>query len=340
MPGSFVLIHSCANLPLLPRLELSHFADFSGDLQASAPLLSNFLQTLRANQDAQESFDLILSGLSSCPGVGLNIDEGSTFSDLLGVYDQVGDHWMASLPLQVSNLARLSKFKVARKLAVELYLSSISVSICKRPSKARRMPLGSDGVDLPPYDEEPNEQQSLMSPQTATTPLPEAGLSLPTPSRTPSVYSQISNDTSEFTEDASVTRLRQYAVSIESQPDLGESELLAQWPSTPGVDPAHYSWRSMADEGEGELDSRRRHEEARRRRRTEKFLNRERMKASQVSSQPMVLLSGSQPELGQPAASSQPVGDIPMTQPDRGAFGARSAIPGKKKKGKRRAAGF
>lgn len=247
---------------------------------------------------------------------------------------------MASLPLQVSNLARLSKFKVARKVAVELYLSLISVSIRNRSSQAGEAPSIGGGVDLPPYSEGAHDSDLLTSSQIDMSPPPDAGFSLPTPSRTPSEYSHMSNDTSELAEDPSISRLRQYAVSIKSRLDLGEPALLSQWPSTPGVDPAQYSWRSMAEEAEDEFDSRRRRDEARRRRRTEKFLNRERPKESQASSQPTALHSGSQPELGQPAASSQSVGDVPMTQPDRGVFGARSSKPGKKKQGKRRAAGF
>jgi RNA polymerase I-specific transcription initiation factor RRN6 len=268
----------------------------------------------------------------------MTICEGSKLSNLLRIYDQVCEHWMTSLPLKVSNLARFSKFKVARRVAVELCLSSIAVSIHKISSAANEIP--STGGNLPLCGEAPNDPPFSMSPNVAMNPPPGAAFSLPTPSRTPSVYSHISNDTSEVIENASVTRLRQYAVSIKPRSGLRYSALLAQWPSTPGVDPAQYSWRSMADEIEDEIDSRRRREELRRRRRTERFLQGGRMKESQSSSQPTVMRSGSQPELGQPAASSQSVGDVPMTQPDRGVFGARFAMPGQKKKGKRRAAGF
>jgi RNA polymerase I-specific transcription initiation factor RRN6 len=247
---------------------------------------------------------------------------------------------MSSLPLKVSNLARLSKFKLARKVAVELCLSSIAISHRKGPSHVAVAHSAGGGMDLTPCNDGPNDSGHLISPQITTNLLPEAGSSLPTPSRTPSVYSQVSTNTTESLENPSISRLRQYAVSIKSQLDLGESALLAQWPSSPGADPALYSWRSMADQELDENDSRRRREEARRRKRTEKFLQRERMKVSQVSSQPTLIRSGSQPELTQSAASSQVVDDVPMTQPDRGVFGARSAKTGKKKRGRRRAAGF
>jgi RNA polymerase I-specific transcription initiation factor RRN6 len=298
------------------------------------------LENLQTDQDRHEAFDLLLSDLDSCPGSGLTKVEGSKLSDLLRVYDQVGEHWMASLPPKVSNLARLSKFKAARRIAVELCLSSIAVSLRKIDAAARSaLPTGG-GIDLPLHDLETDEMPVSMSPNVTTNTPPEAAISLPSPSRTPSEYSHISSSGSELLENTSIARLRQYAVSIKSRPDLRESVLISQWPSAPGVDPAQYAWRSMADVAEDELDPQRRREEARRRRKAERFLQRERLKESQGSSQPTVLRSSTQPELTQPGASSQSVGDIPMSQPDRGVFGARSAKPGQKKKGKRRAAGF
>lgn len=322
------------------RLELSKLGDFEGDLQESASILHNFLETLQANQNAHETVDLVLSDLNSSPGTGFVMNDGPSFSGLLGVYDQVGEHWMACLPLHVSNPARLSKFRVARKVAVELCLGLIAVSIRNRSSQPRGAPRDDSNIEQLPVGEEQNDLGIMTASEIATSSMPGAGFSLSTPSRTPSVYSRASNDTSDVSEDPLTSRLRQYAVSIKSLPDLGESALLSQWPSAPGADPAKYSWQSMVDELEDDFDSRRRNEEERRRRRTEKFLNRERVNESLASSQPKPLYSGSQPEPGLPAASSQSVGDVPMTQPDRGIFGARSAKPGKKKKGKRRAAGF
>jgi RNA polymerase I-specific transcription initiation factor RRN6 len=324
---------------LIDRLELSRFSDFSGDLQHSAPILSNFLEMLQAHQDDGESVELVLSDLTVCPGIGFSMVDGSGLSDLLKVYDQVGEFWMTSLPVKVSNLARLSKFKVARKVAIELCLSSIAVSHRRRAPQEAEMPLPGGEADLPLYNEGPNDSGLLMSsPQITTNLSPEVGFGLPTPSRSPSVYSHVSNNSSEATEHPSISRLRQYAISIKSQPDLGESALLAKWPSSPGVDPTQYSWHPTAA-GDGDENDSKRREEERRRRRTEKFLNRERIKSSQASPQPTLMRSGSQPELGQPATSSQTV-DVPMTQPDRGAFGARSVKSGKKKQARRRAAGF
>jgi RNA polymerase I-specific transcription initiation factor RRN6 len=134
-------------------------------------------------------------------------------------------------------------------------------------------------------------------------------------------------------------------VFIKPKPDFGKSTILSQWPSNPGSDPANYSWEAKQkgaeeDQNGAEREQRNRKEEARRRKRTEKFLNQERGQTAEATSQPMVVNpSGSQPVVAHNGFSSQTVEDVPMTQPDRGAFGSRSVQKSKKAK-KHRTAGF
>lgn len=73
---------------------------------------------------------------------------------------------------------------------------------------------------------------------------------------------------------------------------------------------------------------------------TEKFLSRERSQATTVESQPVSVPRGSQPDTERRMFSSQPVVEVPMTQPVGGVFGSRSVANGKKKKPKVRNAGF
>merc|ERR1711939_1233848 len=54
----------------------------------------------------------------------------------------------------------------------------------------------------------------------------------------------------------------------------------------------------------------------------------------------LTLTAGSQPEIIEKMFSSQPVNEVPMTQPDRGAYGSRSVQQAKKKVKKARTAGF
>jgi RNA polymerase I-specific transcription initiation factor RRN6 len=295
----------------------------------------------------------VLSNLNSCPGIDFPMAKDSSFSDLLQVYDQVGDHWMASLPLKLPNLSRLSKFKIARKIAVELCLSSVGVSLRNKYSQAIEPSDPETGkLSLPilskAYELSREESPSSPSSQVTQGPSQDSGFGLPTPARTPSLYSHASGTSTEPIEDLAILRLRQYALSIKSPPKMGKSALLSHWPPLPGMDPAEYKWepvqKSSMEDDTGEVnDYRERRGEARRRRRTERFLNRERVTVSEVASRPAFTSFGSQPEIVQHATSSQTVDEFSMTQPDRGLFGSRSVQPGKKKQKKqkkRRAAGF
>jgi len=235
-------------------------------------------------------------------------------------------------------------------------LSSISVSLRSKSSQAIGISekQEDEGPVLPVRSKADEISQSsssrLLASQTISDPLRVADLCLPTPAQTPSLHFHGSiHSLHESTEDAAISRLRQYAVSIQCVQSLRpvKSALLSHWPSSPGVDPVQYSWEAKRDapaankqlESGGEKDflSRR---EARRHRKTERFLRRERASAAEAASQPVLSPFGSQPEVAHHSISSQIVDDLPMTQPDRGAFGSRSGLQSTKKQKRRRAAGF
>jgi RNA polymerase I-specific transcription initiation factor RRN6 len=255
---------------------------------------------------------------------------------------------MVSLPMKVSNLSRLAKFRLACKIAVDLYLSSIAVSLRNELSGDAHEPDNPEShqISLPILHKvcEPPQRDSppLLSSQVMHDRTQNPSLSLPTLRRTPSLYSHGSAASAEATEDPAITRLRQYAVSIEPSPAIGTSSILFHWPSSPGLDPAQYEWDmirkdTIQDDNIGDSHKRQRDDD-RRRRRIETFLDRERMALSEISSQPTFPSFGSQPAPAQNVASSQTTGDLPMTQPGRGTFGSRIAVA--KKKLKKRTAGF
>jgi RNA polymerase I-specific transcription initiation factor RRN6 len=299
------------------------------------------LETLKEGQDNEAPSTIVVSDLTSCPAVILPSGGKSTIPNLLAIYDDLVDNWMTNLPPKVSIQTRLSKHKIIRQLAIELCLSSVGISLQTNDTDLPVAAKGKDaeGVDVPGgigRDSSP----LLFSPEMTPASFSEPALSLPSPARTPSVYSHATTTTGfELGENPAITRLRQYAVSIRSQLDPGKSKLLASW--VPGGDPAEYSWEEQKTDDSEEEDGRRsRREEARRRKRTEKFLNRERARAPiAAESQSAFLPFGSQPDAAHLGFSSQTVDELPMTQPDRGAFGSRSAQKGKKKQ-KRRNAGF
>ncbi|KFX90153.1 hypothetical protein V490_06617, partial [Pseudogymnoascus sp. VKM F-3557] len=156
----------------------------------------------------------------------------------------------------------------------------------------------------------------------------------------------------EPAEDPAVARLRGYTLSIKSLKPLGSTcaSILAQWPETPGTDPATYIWRpeqvsGAAGEEEDSDEEAARQREEKRRRRTEKFLKRQKgiasprletmreVRSSQpppvVETQPTYRFAASQVTV---ASSSQADGGLSMTQPSAGAFGSRAVVKKKKRK--------
>jgi RNA polymerase I-specific transcription initiation factor RRN6 len=335
----------------LNRHEISAISGLAGDLEQASSSFRNFLESLQLIQNLEENSTLVLSDLTACPAIQFPLHQESNYPDLLRTYNQLAENWMTSLPPKVSAQARLSKFRTTRQIAVELCLSSLAVSLRSKATDVTIAPTQDDysGAPLPELDKEEGTTRESSpanySPQIAPFLQRERDFNLPIPAQTPSLYSHATS-TSELREDPALSRLRQYAVSINSKPDFGKPPILSHWPSTPGSDPAQYSWdatQKAAGENGGvdESDKRNRKEEARRRRRTENFLKQERARAAEAVSQPMVVIpSGSQPLVTHNGFSSQTVDDVPMTQPDRGAFGSRSAQKGKKKPKKHRTAGF
>jgi RNA polymerase I-specific transcription initiation factor RRN6 len=287
---------------------------------------------------------LVISNLTLCPGANFSPGEDHVLSTLPDVYDRIGDYWLASLPIKVSNLSRLTKFNYARNIATELYLASIAVSIRDKSSHV----IGSTDpkmstISLPILSRANGAYQGESGEYPSSQIVPIS--SPPTPAQMPSLPSEGSATSTEVTGDSAILRLRQYAVSIAQPSRMGNSSLLSLWPSSPGEDPATYSWKADRQSGtdrwnhEG-IDHRRRREESRRRKKTEKFLARGTAIESEVVSQPQSAPFGSQPAVALHAASSQTVNELPMTQLDRGLFGSRSVQAGRKRQTKRRAAGF
>ncbi|ESZ91686.1 hypothetical protein SBOR_7943 [Sclerotinia borealis F-4128] len=329
-------------------LELSDDASPSGDLDEAAKTVIEFLEFMNTfdEDEGEASSKFHLSRLISCPGMLFSDDQSSDdiCPDLLKMYDQLINVWVTNLPRKTPGPVRLAKARLIRTIAMELWLSSVGISLRSQQLEPRTPPIAEEGSPLralkdidevsrassPPYFSSQVRSNTVQNPQ----------FSLPTP--TPSVISAAT-----IAEDSTIARLRQYAVSLEPKTDFGpaRASMTSQWPSIPGADPAAYSWeevqRAAAAEESGGDDYRGRREQARRKRRAERFLSRDRANAA-ASSQPRAQPFGSQPAIYN-TYSSQPVNEIPMTQPSKGAFGSRlatPATPGKKKSKKRRAAGF
>jgi len=268
--------------------------------------------------------------------------------DLSDIYDKLIGFWVSSLPRKTPGPTRLAKEKLVRSVAAELCLSSLGVFI---RDKSITLPKQADPQEdtgfVLPVRNKPNSPETMDAKSTQNS-LAVPVSSLPTPTPTPSLPSNDSTASLwELAEDEAIARLRGYTLSIKSQPPLGasRSEILAHWPSAPGADPSKYSWevsrQSLADGEDINSDQEealaRQREQDRCRRRTEKFLKRQRVNTIDTASQSLPApVFGSQPDPTQHLISSQNA-DVPMTQPDRGAFGSRLGPKGLKK---RRTMGF
>ncbi|PQE30351.1 hypothetical protein CJF32_00008322 [Rutstroemia sp. NJR-2017a WRK4] len=340
------------NLPLSTCLELSNMLAPSGDLDEAAKTVTEFIDYIHEEGRDDSPLRLHLSKLLSGSDIEIFDEEAlQTYPDLLKIYDQLIDIWVTNLPHKTPGTARLKKAKQIQSISMELCLSSLGISLRNETIEPKALQHTEISLDHAPKDMDEISRASsppFFSSQFHTQGTEELQFSLPTPERTPSLYSHTSAATTDIGGDPTLSRLRQYAVSIASETEVApaKSSIITQWPSVPGTDPATYSWEEMqkaaASAASGDEDYRSRRERSRRRRRTEKFLNSERASEAPSSSQPVSHPFGSQP-VAQNTYSSQPFNEVPMTQPDRGAFGGRptsAATPGKKKPKKRRAAGF
>ncbi len=309
------------------------------------------MQSLEPDIDSDATTTLVVSNLGASSDNQNSNLQMPRYPDLSNLYDEMAEYWMASLPASVSNVARVARYRVIRQLAIDVCFSSVGISVENKlvsPSGATKE-NEREGMSLPRFEKDrrisrESSPPTFFSSQLAAIPDEEPDFRLPTPAKTPSVYSHATS-TSELKEDPAITRLRQYAISIKAKPDLGPPSVLSHWPSKPGADPGQYSYveaqKVAAAAESGDEDAHRnRKEEARRRRRTERFLRQERSRAVEAAAQSMFMPSGSQPAFSRHAPSSQTVNEMPMTQPELGTFGSRIAQKEKRKSKKPRTAGF
>lgn len=325
------------HLTMKTLFESTSFFKLSENLEDVRTALDRFFDSLP--QDSESLSTLVISNTAASPGVELPLDGDLKPADLMKIYQDLVDKWIASLPLEASNAVRGSKFRTIRQITAELFFSSVTISLQSKSSMVptvvpeRDDEAVGEGEDAGMSTRE-SSPATFFSAQMSFGPPHDPGSTLRTPTQTPSTYSRLTSAAGPE-EDSAISRLRQYAVSINPRPDVRKSKILSEWPIVPGVDPASYVYKpktSFDDEDSAPESSKKRRDVARRKKRTEKFLQK-----NAESSRRVVTPSGSQPaEVQPPAFSSQPMEDVPMTQPDRGNFGSRKA----KGKKKQRTAGF
>ncbi|KAI9811458.1 MAG: hypothetical protein M1827_005441 [Pycnora praestabilis] len=309
-------------------------------------------------------------------GEGKGEEEDTGFLRISDTFRTLIDRWLVSLSRDVPGKTRLGKEKVVRKVAAELCLASIGISLRPISDESDRfsshpqfqnlhLPVRQkDAVPAIPVKGKGRLRELPRSSSQRSYPLSISSSpsipSLRTPTPTSSLHSQTSTSSSRAAangEDPSSVRLRAYT-SLSLQPPLPPkmSNLLSHW--TVGANPDTYDWEATSaalaplDDAEGGKTSGLTVEaQAKLLRRQERSLKRARRDTvAGPSSQPApTRLYGSQPQAAaqsvQATQSSQLVEDpMPMSQVERGVFGGRQAggslATKVRKKKKKRAAGF
>lgn len=286
--------------------------------------------------------------------------EQSSITDL---YDTVLQHWVASLPIEVSVPVRQAKERLARRIAAEITLASAFLKL--KEDQESSVGMGQP-LSLPIL---PSKPAVLLPPSLPTPPQSSVPPSSPL---LPDFVQPSSNDP--------LSRLRKHLTIADDDAPMPRnvlppsvSELLSHW--QPGTDPTLYDWeateRTMRpdtlDEESQELRERERKRKERRdkrQRREDELMRTKTPTSSQpMFSQPAVPRSSPGPVLGGMVPSSQiPVptssqitGQVsgqlggfgrfggansmmPQSQVEPGRFGGRPDK--KKKKGKSRVSGF
>ncbi|PBP20490.1 hypothetical protein BUE80_DR008811 [Diplocarpon rosae] len=354
-PGFEDLLHSaCSHInqcienddfPNSTLLDLVGVPSLGQDLQQASLLINELLASLASGQSSEAQQILIIKYLPLGLDIGFPEVPDSTHPDLLRIFDQLVEYWMADLPANLPNLARHTKFKAVRQLTLELGLSSIGMSLQCRASSVPVAIQAADDVFTESMISKDRGTMRDSSPAFSSSQLAtvQSEACLPTSTATPSLYSH-GTPVSGLLEDQAIARLRRYAPTIKAKLEIGtraNTSILSHWPSEPGADPKEYCYeatkQTYAATKAGDEDRRSlRKEKARRRRRTEEFVK----AVEPAVSRRLSLFSGSQPEMATRTFSSQVMDELPMTQPDRGTFGGRTVPKSTKKAKKPRTAGF
>lgn len=169
--------------------------------------------------------------------------------DLLAVYNHLIDVWVTCLPLRIPGSLRLMKERLIRKVAADLALSSVAISMAPPPPLTQKFDDGISDIDEmvldrgTPFSSSQPEYMAEMSQRRQRSTSVSTNAGLPTPAYTPSLVSEGST-TTERGEDPAITALRKYVPNFPVVPPLGPlaSRVLSHW--VVGEDPQRYSYEA------------------------------------------------------------------------------------------------
>jgi RNA polymerase I-specific transcription initiation factor RRN6 len=262
--------------------------------------------------------------------------------DFVRTYDQLVEQWVTSVSHDIPRFTCVMKERVVRGIALDLLLSSL-VRISNPPSsKAALQPVETTDEAHPAEVEQMSSQNLPMT--LSSSQLPSSQITATQVDNSQGTSETSSKDTTN----RSYSGLSAFTTFKQPRPMARNvANLLSHW--KPGADPAEYEWQKTSNMLEEEEARRRggpslprRRSRSRRRSQPPTLPEATSMPGTPIA--PSIRTWGSQPADALPAfplPSSQPTLDeLPMTQMERGMFGAREVKTNLKPKKKRRAAGF
>ncbi|KAL2396221.1 hypothetical protein ABEF95_011776 [Exophiala dermatitidis] len=302
------------------------------DVERESEFLTSWLDELRDNENV--SVEMADAHLGVLPG--------SSLEKYLDIYDDFVETYIQPLSSEVTDRNRVNREKLVRRAAAEAFLSNVVLTVGSQiPAKTTGMSILEEAPSSPGLE---SDQEGVSSSQISASqsPLPP--------------------------EEPAAARLRRYAGFEELVPplrldkDANISNILAHLPDTIEEDPEEYSYRQVTQRlrlaqeemATQSLDPRERRKAARHAARLQKRLQKTAKLSQEAMAQrtllptistgsQMVTLPGrdvqssqaAQPASSQTASQSFGIPGLTMTQPERGAFGARLDRKGKgKAKGK------
>lgn len=221
------------------RYEICNFHPIFVDLKEFEEETENFLRHLSVQKADSTLKSLLVSrDIAVSTGIGLSLEIGKAPS-LAYIFNQLLDYWISPLSKQVSQKFREARIKMIRKVAIDLYLSSIGVLVKVNNNSFLDSLTEAEGSFIFPTDMNATLGSSgLESSQTSTnkeqkrTDIHNSSSSGLSSSCSSPILSLKSLD-----EDPAISHLRQYAISIRSKSNIREPAFLKSWPSTPGSVP-------------------------------------------------------------------------------------------------------
>lgn len=327
------------------RLELNHGRPVLEDIDDTARHLTRLVSTiLPETPNEQAPFRYMILSLNSSHvlhGMPRTSSDEQSSLDFVRTYDRLVEEWVTSVSQDIPRFTCVMKERVVRGIALDLLLSRL-VRISNAPS-SKDVPQTVGAMDKnQPGVEGP------MSSQNLSMTLPSS--QLPSSQVTATGVNSSQGTSSKSPKESmtpSYSGLSAYTTFKPPRPMARNvANLLSHWKL--GADPSAYEWQKtshMLEEEEarrlgGPSIPRR----SRSRRKSQQPASAEATSLPGTPIAPPIRAWGSQPaDALLPALalpSSQPtVDEVPMTQMERGQFGARE-VKSQKSKKKRRAAGF